>query len=257
MVAIAFVDKLDLKASNKRVVKKNVKVSNVNRAKESTDIPIVDSRKQPKTLWPHDDPQHKGDWFVSATYHYKKSGGLTGRLPLPKIVFKKYTIARADVRFAGRTKVWVLHDHLPQDTTGTITLTVNWVDRSIAGISFSGTNLICIGKTSQEETVIHEMGHKIGMVVEGTDKQPDKVKTFYEGRGHGRRHCYYGASKVWWNLLKKKKYTPEDSKKADCVMYGLICKKTEFCKHCRRAVRKLDLSKNGWTIDKEFKVKTQ
>jgi Mlc titration factor MtfA (ptsG expression regulator) len=70
---------------------------------------------------------------------------------------------------------------------GKIILTLTWVDRMRAGLPFGGSNLICVctkawwkNKTGaqQNEVIIHEMDHKIGMVLGRTGTLPHITLTF-------------------------------------------------------------------------------
>jgi hypothetical protein len=131
--------------------------------------------------------------------------------------------------------------------TGTIQLRVNVVDRMRMGMSIPDGNMICIctkvwwgsvDAAEQTSVAVHEMGHKVGMVCEGTGKQPDKVTTLYQNKGHVGNHCYF-------DLGELDSYSGVDGNQ--CVMYGAIATPplTAFCEKCLPAVRKMDLSP-GW-----------
>ncbi|MCC6557367.1 MAG: hypothetical protein IT372_30825 [Polyangiaceae bacterium] len=103
-------------------------------------------------------------------------------------------------------------------------------------------------------TIIHEIGHKIGMVPEpagpngGPDPtRPDGPDTYYEGQDHNGPHCQNGAA-----------YTPPANEASigtwsgapACVMFGAasiqtqdgaVAKPQEFCAKCAPVVRKLAL----------------
>lgn len=128
---------------------------------------------------------------------------------------------------------------------GTIRLRVNVVDRWRNGLSFGGGNLICIaGKVSwrdrdaaeMNQTLIHEMGHKIGMVCDGQGSAPDAPAERYTERGHVGEHCYHGLGLI-------EDFRDVDSG-AGCVMFGsnVTGRPNEFCENCSPAVRKMDLS---------------
>jgi hypothetical protein len=132
---------------------------------------------------------------------------------------------------------------------GTIKVKVNVVDRMRAGLSFPGGNLICIctkawwqdlSAPEQNATAIHEMGHKVGMVADGTGKLPDKVATYYDAKGHVGPHCHF-------DLPVQDSYSGASGNK--CVMFGAIDENgpSAFCVKCLPAVRKLDLSA-GWSV---------
>ena len=130
--------------------------------------------------------------------------------------------------------------------TGTITLEVHWVDRMRAGLSFSGGNLICIctrawwsnkSSVSQNQVMVHELGHKVGMVAVGTGKLPDAVATLYtSAKGHVGNHCYKG------NADGQARYdSVSDHSNSTCVMYGSTNGQSAFCSDCTPAMRKLDI----------------
>jgi hypothetical protein len=134
---------------------------------------------------------------------------------------------------------------------GTITLTLTWVDRMRAGLAFGGTNLICVctkgwwkdkSGERQNEVIIHEMGHKIGMVPGGTGKLPDKTDTFYDkSKGHVGTHCHHGIP------AGQTRYDgAADGALSDCVMYGATNSHSAFCEHCTVAAKKQDINA-GWT----------
>ncbi len=131
--------------------------------------------------------------------------------------------------------------------TGTLRLTVNVVDRMRGGLSFGGGNLICIctkgwwqtcSGDSQNLTAIHEFGHKIGMVPDGTGQLPDAVPTRYEGCGHVGSHCHAG-------LPVQASYLGATG--ARCAMFGETSGPSSFCDDCAVAATKMDLS-GGWPV---------
>ena len=125
--------------------------------------------------------------------------------------------------------------------TGTIVLKVNWVDRMRGGLSFGGTNLVyvCtrawwddISSADQNRIAIHEVGHRLGMVADGTCSAPDRVATHYTGKGHKGPHCHYGIPAL----------DDYSDSSGDCVMFGAVSGHSDFCPECAPAVKKLDLS---------------
>jgi hypothetical protein len=133
---------------------------------------------------------------------------------------------------------------------GTITLKVNWVDRMRAGLSFSGGNLICVctrawwqneSTADQNQVMVHELGHKVGMVADATGNLPDAVASLYDSsKGHVGNHCHFDrpAGQARYD-------SSDDSANSKCVMYGATNGKSAFCTNCEPAVRKLDIS-SGW-----------
>lgn len=239
VIAIAYTDHLAVKDANRKITKTGV---DVGPGKADVEIPIVDTAKTPpasKSLW--NDLVPGESWFVSASF--LADGGTVGK--------DEVTIAQADCTAVPRSaakpsqcsKVSIKVESLPAGT-GTITLQFNWVNRMRGGISLSG-NIVCIctrawwgnkSTSDQNQTMIHEIGHQIKMVAEGTGKGPDKVATQYTGKGHVGSHCHY-------NLPTQADYS---SASGSCVMFGATNGVSTFCANCAPAVVKQDLS-DGWT----------
>ena len=158
------------------------------------------------------------DWFVSATY--KPTGGAAIALPKAKCTPVPDDAGTPD----NCTSVSVDVSGLPAGT-GKITLTVNWVDRMRGGLAFGADNAILIctrawwktkSTASQNQTLVHEAGHQVGMVSKGAGKQPDEVKTRYDSaKGHVGDHCHHGipAGQARYD-------SSADRALSDCVMYG-------------------------------------
>ena len=147
-------------------------------------------------------------------------------------------------------KVKVDVSKLPAGKRGKIVLILTWIDRMRAGLSFNSNNLICVctkawwqNKTAaqQNQVIIHEMGHKIGMVPDGTSTLPDKITTFYgSDKGHVGTHCHHGIP------VGQTRYDASaDSALSDCVMYGSTNGHSAFCEYCSEAAKKQDIS-SGW-----------
>ena len=115
------------------------------------------------------------------------------------------------------------------------------------GVSFPpGTNIVCVcGRiewkafSEQNKVIIHEVGHQLRMVTDGSKGLPARTPNHYTGRGHRGNHCHTG--------LPLKEYTPEnapdDASNAGCVMFGAVNTRKEFCTDCAEAIKKMDLSK--------------
>lgn len=116
--------------------------------------------------------------------------------------------------------------------------------------------------TDCEITLVHEIGHKFQMSANGgyapktpiKDARPtntigpDIIDTHYDDRqGHRGNHCFFPFPES----PKKNDYTVEEVYSvATCVMYGSSAatnRKNEFCPHCKKALRKVDLSE-GWEV---------
>ncbi len=245
VVAVGYTDHLAVKDSNQPVVKSGV---DVGPGKPDVEISIAKDGKR-KYLWKGLVPGE--GWFVSAMFV-----GSDKSVPIPIPVISN--VAEANCTAIPRNaaipdrcdKVKVKVSGLTA-ATGSIILRVNWVNRFRGGLSFGGGNLICVctrafwstkSNASQNQTMIHEMGHKVGMVADGTGKGPDKVNTLYDtSKGHVGNHCHKGipAGQARYD-------SSADLALSTCVMYGATNGKSAFCDKCAPAVRKQDLNA-GWS----------
>ncbi|HIJ70409.1 MAG TPA: hypothetical protein HPP87_03495 [Planctomycetes bacterium] len=127
---------------------------------------------------------------------------------------------------------------------GTVRLVVNVVNRMRGGLSFTDSNLICVctrawwstvSEADQNQTMIHEMGHKIGMVPNNDDL--DRLPNQYDDSGHVGSHCHAGVSAM-------ANYSGATG--STCVIFGACNGRTAFCTDCAGAVKKQDVS-SGWS----------
>ena len=143
------------------------------------------------------------------------------------------TIQPAMISITGRRQVTVDTSSLPDGATGTLTLDVKTVLTFRTGISLGDNNAICVATRSwwaqrdndkMKATLVHEAGHKIGMVPGGAVGGLDRQRSYYSRNGG---HCNHGHN--------------------TCVMYGIITDERDnrFCALCSRSVRKLDLDTWG------------
>ena len=202
---------------------------------------IVDTNDNGNTryLWQNIVPGE--GWFVSAAF-LKKGGKPEEKIPIEEAWCQPILSPGYPTSMSNQVKIDVTA--LPPDT-GTIILNVNWVNRFRAGLSFGG-NVICIctrawwqkiSTDEQNQIMIHEMGHQCGMVPDGAGIKPDKVSTYYYGKGHVGPHCHMGLSA---SLTSYGGVTG-----AKCVMFGQISDVSNFCSNCTPALKKVDLS-HGW-----------
>jgi hypothetical protein len=155
-------------------------------------------------------------------------------------------------------------EEVPDRAPGTLALRLNVVDRFINGYAMtqpdSRVNIIVIATRCRWEarpreemikTIVHELGHKIGMVADGDPVTNcicdlDRIGTWYNLHNHSGPHCYQGIATP----------IPADMRgqPGTCVMYGegRPEKSNRFCADCSEAVKKVDISRGfvafepGW-----------
>jgi hypothetical protein len=233
VVAIVYTDHLAVKAADQDISKSGV---DVGPGKPDVVIDIVDSAAQTMYLW-HDLVPGDG-WFVSASY--LKDGGTAGTDDVA-IAAALCTPEALNAHNPDLwTKVKVKVDGLPAGT-GTLKLRVNCVSWMAGGLSFPG-NIICIctrswwrgtNTASQNQIMIHELGHQVKMAADGSGTSVDMVPKHYTGKGHQGPHCHYDLPVLasYDNVMG-----------SACVMFGATNGITTFCIHCSPSVSKQDLS---------------
>lgn len=244
VIAIAYTDHLAEKRSNERMAAFSVPVGpgnppalvKITTPNSTTQLP------EERYLWQGIVPGE--GWFVSA--RFIRDGDPTAK-PI-QIPADKCTAMLDDTpseQDANIVRVDV--SHLAAGV-GTIELRVNFVSSMRAGLASFEDNLIristrtwwsAVDAAKQTHILIHELGHKMGLVADGQGKAPDKVSTFYE-IGHFGRHCYFGIPPT-----QSSYDSDEDYEKSKCVMYGVLNSHASFCINCGPAARKVDLS-DGW-----------
>lgn len=236
VVAMAYTDHLADKEIPTPITKTGVTVGPGNPA---VSIPIIVNGKR-KSLW---NKIVTGEsWFISASF--RKNGGtvaddvnipIANVNPVPDDPAVPEDCSSVSIQVTGLTTT---------NQNGTITLRVLAVNRMSGGFSISPGNLICvcarcwwrpISIADQNHVMIHEMGHKIGMVPDNSslDMGPNQ----YTGKGHVGPHCHTGHA----ILPDYSNFTT-----SGCVMFGATHAGTDFCIFCARAVKKVDISA-GWS----------
>jgi type VI secretion system secreted protein VgrG len=161
--------------------------------------------------------QARNEWFLEGTF-VEDDGDKRAFKIDPSWVKPK------DPSSEGKTAVFIAdltQLHLPQGTKGKIKLKFLVFDFS-NGVSFRNNNLVCVATRSNwkarpsaelKTTLVHEAGHKVGMVPEGQS-------TYYFLDG---RHC--------------------DRDKKKCIMYGEFhpARSDRFCEVCSPSLRGLNL----------------
>lgn len=239
LLTVAYTDHLAVKNSGVVISKRGV---DVGPGKPKVTIPVTargllaPNDTKTRYLW-HDIVAGEG-WFVSA--RYIKGDGSEVTIPAAKVTSK------------GTGNYW---DQVEVDVTalpagnGKVEATVNVVDRMRGGLALSGANQTCVctrawwankAESGQVQTIIHEAGHKVGMVANGSGSQPDATATHYSGSGHAGDHCYKGCTAGQANYSSSANTTA-----SECVMFGTGNGKSAFCGNCEKAVKKLDINA-GW-----------
>jgi len=125
---------------------------------------------------------------------------------------------------------------------GRIVLTVRAISYWRGGTSIREGNIVCIATQSkweakeadaQKQVLIHELGHKIGMVPKGDNCDLDPPPNLYENRGHNGPHCHAGVELQDSFIGVANGMT--------CVMWGSTSGPTTFCGDCARCVKRRDL----------------
>lgn len=259
VVVIAYTDHLAVKRSNFEIGKGNVLVHGTgghDEMEQWVDVPLVDGGS-PQYLWKgldaaDTDEERFRSWFVSA---HLVTPSRRFEIPNPQANCRPVADpagGRPDACNTVRVNVARI---IENDAMSRIELVVHIVDRMRGGISFQGGNLICVctrawwrdkSVMGQNAVLIHEMGHKIGMVPDGSNcdleagaaRFPDE----YTNRGHRGSHCCFDIGPP----NPGPDYTGNEN--PGCVMFGASDENTrDFCARCGGAVSKVDLS-DGWDL---------
>ncbi len=240
-IAIAYTGHLAVKDAEKKITSR---ITGGSSTLWEVDIEYKNGKEKGKKkhhLWNNIDSD---DWFVKCYFvpdgtlnAIKDTFGL-GRLPISK---DKITLNNPT---EGSTRVRIDISSLPAEK-GKVTLIVNCINRMRGGVSFRDTNIVAICTRAwwntiltdeQNETIVHEVGHQIGMVSDGQEAL-DKGGFHYDSsKGHVGDHCHSG---IPTGRTRYDTYNRGES--PNCVMYGEGAG-LSFCADCAEKVRKTDLS---------------
>ncbi len=205
----------------------------------------------PAFLWLDIDPND--DWFLECLFEYTDATGAVKRAVVPKDRVTPIPMNNAEPSACIRVKLRVA-GLLPVPTSGRIILRVKLMESAAGGVAFLGTNILGVAVRTpwelatmkyQQETLVHEIGHLLGMTPSGPEwanandgelydaSKLDGGSYFYSDAGN---HCHYGLPASQAN----------SSNEGACVMFGGDCQSIRFCPSCAEAARKVDMS-NGWT----------
>ena len=186
------------------------------------------------------------DWFVLAQY-IPDGGGSPISIPKSRVTpIPEYPVLIYPHLVDRCKKISIDVSHLPTGR-GKIKILLNVVNRFRGGLSLGSANLVCIctkaywknsSSSAQNNVTIHEIGHKVGMVADGTGIKPDKVQTYYLAKGHVGAHCSKGLSTTQLSTTDYKPFVSSST----CVMFGTTNGFSDFCIHCAKAVKKTDIT---------------
>jgi hypothetical protein len=243
-VAIAYTDQLAIKLENFEKKTDLVEVG-----PESTPIKIlIEKDGENKCLW-HNIVSTE-DWYVSCVF-VKQNGD--PNKDAKTIEESEITLIAPDSKKPHEYTSVSIDVTKLKKAKGNIHLKVNCVDWMAGGVSVGGGHTIAVctrgfwenvSDAMQNHILIHEMGHKVGMVADGVGKSPDKVDTYYDKNDaptHIGGHCHFGIPDSNNPFDKDDKFPNYDN--AKCVMFGATKKENiKFCENCRPAIRKVDIS---------------
>lgn len=241
-IIIAYTDHLAVKDPDQKVAPVNAVGGSIT----PVNVPIIkrdsiDGNRY--SLWHNIMPEE--DWFVEC-YFLKDGGSISDRVVIDK---SRCTPVQAVGCGVGDCDSVDVDISGLAPNTGKIILTVNWVNRMRGGLSFPKTNIIAVrtrawwqnkSNDAQNQVIVHEIGHQLGMVSDGTGKLPDKTSYLYDtSKGHIGNHCHMGIPSG------QSRYDSQtDGKLSMCVMYGATNGKIAFCIECAKVLQKVDLE-NG------------
>lgn len=215
-------------------------------------IPLVDGSGAGYFLWHGID---NDPWFIDAEFSYVDEKGKSRTVKFPVERLRPWPSDPKNPN-ACATILARMNDFTPTVVKGSLAVKVYVMTGAAAGVAYSGGNLIAVATYDpwdrtdtgyQLETLVHELGHAIGMTPSGPnwandpnawedfdESKLDRIPNFYSEAGN---HCHYGQPK-----MAESDYVQHTG---DCVMYGGDTTSIKFCPDCSKGVRKVDLSK-GW-----------
>jgi type VI secretion system secreted protein VgrG len=256
VLAMIFVDQL---ARKRRL---SLRLNDIPRRSEHH-IDVMDAGGGPYDLWVDMGPGEQ--WLDHATFTPQRDWG--GKIVLDRSLFSPaQDLLQADrntrIRIDGvRVNEQVFEElrrrypdrRLPASTPGVFDIEVNVMHDMVAGYAMMnpspGVNVILMAtrvywRPRTPEQIIsslkHEMGHRIGMVPDGTAStcDLDSPQTYYQQRGHTGPHCSHG---ILQNPLPASLANQGENLGADCLMFGDDTGGSSLCSLCATAAKKVDL----------------
>ncbi len=192
------------------------------------------SDESSKPLWMNIDTD---SWFNDCAL---RINGTIYRIPESKII-----PLEIKPNYYSKIKIDISDLPIQFPATAELLLDVKIINRMRAGLSFGGTHTVALctkaywntfGELNQNQVLIHELGHQVGMVPNGSIKSKLNKGTYYYAHTHVGDHCYKGCSST--EALK----SSSAIRKSECVMFGATNNKSSFCTDCGRNVKRADLS---------------
>ncbi|HXI56143.1 MAG TPA: hypothetical protein VNO55_08795 [Polyangia bacterium] len=197
----------------------------------------------------------RGKWLVPGSAHYVGDDGVSRSIPDADVTID------TSKKVSGLGGYNHLKIHLPwgakdffSSNTVRFGMTLKVVKGFSGGYSEPNVNIITVATSAwwrpyddakRLQILNHEMGHKIGMVADGSPKKLDKPAFQYTGQGHQGPHCQNNAT---YNATLPEPWqgTPL------CVMFGATScfdpvtgthkpAPSKFCPICDKLVKRLDL----------------
>jgi type VI secretion system secreted protein VgrG len=204
-----------------------------------------------------DDAQNggRGNWLTPGSVYFQGDDGVPHRIPDGDV---RVDTSKRVSALGGYNTLKIRLPWSARNFWSSNTIRFGMVLKVVKG--FSGgysepeVNLITVASSGwwqpctdaeRLQVLNHEMGHKLGMLPDGTGKRLDRPASFYTGQGHQGPHCASsavytsGASNPWQG-------TPA------CVMFGATScydsavghdrpAPSTYCPDCEKLVKKLDL----------------
>ncbi len=230
-----------LARKGKNTLKRLIPVT-VSTSTSSLVVDILDSQNIYHPLWYN--ITANDNWYVDC---YFVSNNNSNKINIPKNRITPIQTTQTTVGQGCCDNVSIDISFLPSGS-GKIYLEVNYMDIMMGGMASQGGDIVTICTKSnwqnasinqQIKTIIHEIGHMIGMTSTNGNKKRglDGLPTWYDNTNtpsHKGDHCFYGITVA----------PPYDSTAAmsqsKCVMYGGVSGSTlsSFCQECSNRVRK-------------------
>ncbi|HET6149104.1 MAG TPA: hypothetical protein VFH68_16320 [Polyangia bacterium] len=197
----------------------------------------------------------RGNWLTSGSAYYVGDDGVKNAIPDGDITIdtSKKVSGLGGYDHLKIKLPWGARDFWSSNTVR-FGMTLKVVKGFSGGYSEPDVNIITVATsgwwrpftdTKRLQILNHEMGHKIGMVADGTGKALDKPAHQYTGQGHQGPHCQNNANYVV-GRANEWQGTPL------CVMFGATScfdpgtgahkpAPSNFCPVCDKLVKKLDL----------------